>query len=353
MNILFLAPNPKFQFASQRFRIEIYFEILKKEGWKIQYQTFFEASTTDIIYKKGFFFKKTLGVLKGFAKRCGILFKMKEIDFVFIHREASSIGPPIFEWIIAKILRKKIIFDFDDSLWIPVSSGSMLLAYIKWPSKTRGICSFAYKVSAGNAFLAEFAKKYCQNVVILPTIVDIHAGHNLIKNQKESPLVIGWTGTFSNFKFFDLLLTALQDLEKKHQFEFRVIADKNPQLPLKSFVYLPWKKETEIEDLIGIHIGVMPLFDDDIARGKCGFKAIQYMSLGIPALVSPVAVNAKIVDHGVDGYHCSTKAEWYNYLEELIRDESLRIKMGLAARQKIVSHYSIEANKNNFLALFS
>jgi glycosyltransferase involved in cell wall biosynthesis len=353
MKILFLAPNPKFQFASQRFRFELYFNVLTQVGFTYDYQTFFELKTTNIIYQKGNLLKKMWGVVLGFTKRMICIFRLHKYDYIFIHREATSIGPPIIEWIVSKLLRKKIIFDFDDSLWVPVSSGSKALAYLKWPSKTKKICSYAYKVSAGNIFLADFAKQYCSSVSILPTIVDVHSGHNQLKNQSDHPLVIGWTGTFSNFKFFDLMLSALQDLESNYAFEFRVIADKNPLLPLNSFRYLPWQKETEIDDLIGFHIGVMPLFDNEITRGKCGFKAIQYMSIGIPALVSPVAVNAKIVDHGINGFHCQTKEDWYNYLELLIKNVALRTEMGLAARKKIVEHYSIEANKETFLSLFS
>lgn len=353
MKILFLGPNPKYQFASQRFRIELYFPILKSKNISFDYQTFFDLETTEIIYQKGFLFRKIKGVLKGFYRRFFLLFSLKQYDYIFIHREATSIGPPFFEWIAVKLFKKKIIFDFDDSIWINFSYSNRLIGYLKWPYKVKTICKLAYKISAGNAFLADYAKQYASRITIMPTIVDVKNGHNRMKNQSDKPLVIGWTGTFSNFKFFELISPVIKRLEEKYTFEFRVIADKNPNLDIRSIKYLKWNKDSEIDDLLGIHIGLMPLDDDEATRGKCGFKAIQYMALGIPALVSPVAVNAIIVDHTVNGYHCKNEEDWFFYLEKLILNENLRTEMGEKARQKIVENYSVEALQNSFLSLFS
>ncbi|MGB3588356.1 MAG: glycosyltransferase, partial [Tunicatimonas sp.] len=90
---------------------------------------------------------------------------------------------------------------------------------------------------------------------------------------------------------------------------------------------------------------------DPWARGKCGFKALQYLALGIPAVVSPVGVNQTIVQNGVHGYHATTENEWYTALEKLLTDVQLREKMGLAGRKQVVDHYSVAANTANFMKL--
>jgi glycosyltransferase involved in cell wall biosynthesis len=97
----------------------------------------------------------------------------------------------------------------------------------------------------------------------------------------------------------------------------------------------------------------MPLTDDQWARGKCGFKALQYMSLGIPALVSPVGVNLSIVDNGINGMICSTAGEWKENMEMLMKDNKRIISLGIEARMKVERKYSVNSNTLNFLSLFA
>ena len=111
-------------------------------------------------------------------------------------------------------------------------------------------------------------------------------------------------------------------------------------------------KSTEIDDLLNFNIGIMPLTNDDWSKGKCGFKAIQFMALEIPVLVSPVGANREIVSDGVEGYYCHNINDWKTSLERLIHSESLRKQMGQLGRKKVIEHYSIESNKEKFLSLF-
>jgi glycosyltransferase involved in cell wall biosynthesis len=173
-----------------------------------------------------------------------------------------------------------------------------------------------------------------------------------VKDQHTPQVVIGWTGTHSTIAYLYQLIPVLQELEKAYTFTFLVISDKQPDFTLNSLLYLPWNKASEMSDLLKMNIGVMPLTDDVWAKGKCGFKALQYMALGIPALVSPVGVNTEIVNHGLNGYICYTTDDWKNYLKELLVDVERRTQMGRAARQKVENQYSIQANCRNFLDLF-
>ena len=97
----------------------------------------------------------------------------------------------------------------------------------------------------------------------------------------------------------------------------------------------------------------MPLKEDRWSEGKCGFKLIQYMALGIPALASSVGVNKKIVEDGRNGFLCNNENEWYNALQTLIENVSLRQSMGKLGREKIINHYSLQANAETFFELFT
>lgn len=354
MKILFLFPYPHATAASQRFRFEQYLEDLQKKNHDITLQSFLDAPTWEILYKKGNTFRKLWGISKGFLRRWKVIFQAKKYDYIFIHREASPLGPPVFEWILAKILGKKIIFDFDDAIWLPnTSQSNFLAASLKFHNKTRLICKCAYKISVGNAYLGAYAQRYNPNTIINPTTIDTINWHNQVKNQEDNTqLVIGWTGTHSTLKYLDELVPVLQELEQSYNFTFLVIANQAPTWQLQSLRFIPWQKATEIEDLLKMNVGVMPLTDDEWAKGKCGFKALQYMALGIPALASPVGVNAEIIDHEENGFLCRDAQDWHKYLTQLLEDQTLRSRLGKKARKKIIDYYSVLANRRNFENLF-
>ena len=293
------------------------------------------------------------GILRGFLRRWIHLFKSWHATYVFIHREATPLGPPWAEWLLAKVLRKKIIYDFDDAIWLrDVSSVNRASALLKWQSKVPAVCRWSYAVSAGNAYLADFAQLHAPRVVVNPTTIDTEQHHHRLQNQETDRPMIGWTGSHSTLKYLEPLLPVVQQLERVHNFKLVVIANRPPDVVTSSLEFVPWRSATEIDDLLRIHIGLMPLPDDQWAQGKCGFKALQYLALGIPALVSPVGVNTEIVEHGREGFHCTTDEDWYKYLNKLLTDTALRARLGKAGRQKVIDHYSVRSNSANFLSLF-
>jgi glycosyltransferase involved in cell wall biosynthesis len=351
--VYFLAPAPIGISPGQRFRFEHYLKFLQQRGIVFKLSGFYSADGWKLLYTTGNYFQKFFIVCKGFFKRVVDLFKIPFYQYVYIYREAAPVGPPVFEWVIAKLLKKKIIYDFDDAIWIPaISEQNRIARYLKWFSKIGTICKLSYQVTVGNKYLADFVRVYNRNVIVIPTVVDTVESHNVLQNQRTFQPVVGWTGTFSTLKYLQILLPVLQKLQEKIDFTFAVIADKDPKLPLKKYRFIPWRKDTEIQDLLTIHIGVMPLYNNPIEKGKCGFKAIQYMALGIPALVSPVGVNSEIVNDAEDGFVCRNNEEWENCLTQLLQSTEKRIKMGAAAKYKIEAKYSVLASKDLFTSLF-
>jgi len=353
-SIIFLFPYPLHEAPSQRFRFVQYLDILKEQGYHFETHAYLSDNAWKILYQPGRFFAKFLRIVRGYFNRLFLLPKISKFDYVFIHREAAPLGPPLIEFLIAKVLRKKIIYDFDDAIWLPnFSESNKFFSFIKWYSNSKVLCKWAYKVSCGNDYLCNFAKQFNQNVVYNPTTIDTDHYHNKISNQNKQKFVIGWTGSHSTTRYLFEVVEVLKKLESKYEFELQVIADIPPALDLKSFTFIKWKKEDEIEDLLNFNIGIMPLKDDLWAAGKCGFKALQYMALGIPALVSPVGVNTKIVDDGLNGFICKTPQDWEVAIEKLIQDHQLLLQMAQQTRKKIIDHYSVKSNTANFLKLFS
>jgi glycosyltransferase involved in cell wall biosynthesis len=351
--VAFWCPYPRGGAPSQRFRYEQYLPLLAERRISYQVYPFLDESTNRILYQPGRIPQKVLGIVRGFLRRWVHLFKARSADYVFIHREATPLGPSWAEWLLAKVLQKKIIYDFDDAIWLQdASSVNPVSTLLKWPRKVSAVCRWSHTVSAGNAYLADFARQHTARVIVNPTTIDTDQHHHTLQQQQTDRPVVGWTGSHSTLKYLEPLVPVFQQLERTYDFRLVVIVNRPPDIKLSSLDFVPWNLATEINDLLQLHIGLMPLPNDRWAQGKCGFKALQYLALGIPALVSPVGVNTEIVEHGKEGFHCTTNKDWYHYLSKLLSDASLRTQMGQAGRQKVVDHYSVRANTENFLNLF-
>jgi glycosyltransferase involved in cell wall biosynthesis len=357
MKILFIVPYPLNESPSQRFRFEQYFRILEARGHNFIVQSFLDSHNWQIFFDAGNFWPKLAGIIRGILKRVSILFSITQFDFVFIHREAAPLGPPVFEWVIASVFGKKIIYDFDDAIWLTDRKNeSFFLRIVKWRGKVSQICRLSYRVSGGNAYICEFARKFNARVVLNPTTIDTESLHNPEKHKKtgtRNSLVVGWTGSHSTLKYLEGFEPMLQRIESSFpNIAIMVIADRPPAMNLKSVRFKRWTIDSEAEDLSELDIGIMPLPDDEWSKGKCGFKALQYMAMGIPTIASPVGVNSKIIRHGENGYLASSQAEWLHFLTLLISDTELRKKIGEKGRQTVIQEYSVRSNAENFLSLF-
>ncbi len=338
----------------QRFRFELYKDLLAKNGYSVTTKPFLDKKGYEVVHQYGFFFKKIMALLKGFIGRFLLIFHMGKYNFILLQREFAPVGPPIFEWLFMKLFHKKLIYDFDDAIWIPsVSEQNSLAGNFKNAQKVKDICKWAYKISGGNEYLCNYARQYNNNVVYNPTCLDTENRYNVLANHDVEKITIVWTGSFSTLKYLNIVENVLKQLQEKYDFNIKIICNQKPSLNLKNVQYVEWTEANEVSELAACQIGLMPLTHDEWSEGKCGFKLIQYLSLGIPAVSSSVGVNKKIIEQGVNGYFADVDQDWYNCIEKLMLDIDIRKKMGLAGRQKIIDLYSLQSNKNNFLSLFN
>lgn len=350
-------PYPTGIAPSQRFRIEQYLPELKKQ-FDVAIYPFWSKSAWHTLYQKGKFLPKVGHLLAGFARRFISLIHARRADFIYIHREAAPIGPPIFEWLVSKVLKKKIIYDFDDAIWLPNQSDAnrKWVRFTKTHTKVKRICQWSYKVSVCNSYLRRFVMNVNPRVLILPTTIDMdyHLNISNLKSQDSLP-VIGWTGSHSTLKHLEHIWDILNELHVRIPFEFHLISDYFPdQLP--TYVHcVPWNQSTEIQDLQSFDIGIMPLSDTPWEAGKCGFKLLQYLALEIPAVASDVGVNSDIIQPEETGYLIQDNRmdQWLESLSMLLTNKELRHKMGKAGREHIQNHYSVESQKSKVITLFN
>jgi glycosyltransferase involved in cell wall biosynthesis len=92
----------------------------------------------------------------------------------------------------------------------------------------------------------------------------------------------------------------------------------------------------------------MPLNDDLWSRGKCGLKIIQYLSVGVPAICTPVGINSDIIKDGENGFWATNDQEWVDRLTTLIQNKELRYQMGLKGIETVEREYSLGVTSEKF-----
>jgi glycosyltransferase involved in cell wall biosynthesis len=352
--VLIVASHRPDRAPNQRFRFEQYTQYLAQHGVHCTLSYLISENEDRFLYQKRNYFKKFQFLRHATRIRKRDLRSLKDFHLVFVCREALMTGSIFFEKAV-KDAGIPMIFDFDDAIWLMnVSRANRYFSFLKNPGKTKDLIALSNMVFAGNQYLADYALQFNSNVRIIPTTINTEE-YKPLQVPRSPKVVIGWSGSITTIQHFKYAIPFLEQIRKKFgdAVEFRVIGDGSYTVPELDIQGLPWKKETELNDLCAFDIGIMPLPDDEWAKGKCGLKGLQYMALEIPTIMSPVGVNTEIIDHGKNGYLATTEQEWMECLSRLIEDKELRQSMGKAARQTVIERYSIDSQKEKYLEYFT
>ena len=349
--VLVLASKPRGLSPSQRFRLEQWAPHLARDhGITLDFAPFESRRLAHILYQPGRHVSKALLVARDFIRRSKVLLDVRNYDAVVIHREAALIGPAIYERLLAWS-GKPIIFDFDDSIWSPAQEMRHgIFSRLHFFGKTRTICRIASAVSAGNAFLADYARRVNGKVFVVPTTIDLANYPVIPEPSPDRPFVVCWTGSTSTLAHFEYARTPLERLASQIPIVVKVICNVPPELPIAGaeMRFVRWSEEREAHEIGDCHVGIMPLPDDEVAHGKCGLKALQCMATGRPVVISPVGVNKEIVEHERNGFLAGTDDDFVAALLRLANSSDLRRQMGASARETVEARYSAELGAAKF-----
>lgn len=270
------------------------------------------------------------------------LFSKPDIDLIWLHCELFPFFPGLMER-LARWPGKPIVFDYDDAIFHNYDQHASGLVRRFLGRKLNSTIGGAKLVIAGNAYLADYARPLCPYVEIVPTVVDTKDYSRRCEPFSKKAVTIGWIGTPSTWAAYmapmmPLLAQAAEDAGARISAIGAGRAAGHHSL-VDNF---SWTEESEVARIQAMDVGIMPLTDTPWARGKCGYKLIQYMACGIPVIASPVGVNAEIVEHGVNGFLASSGSEWKEALRTLLHNPDLRARMGDAGRRKVEREYSLQ-----------
>lgn len=275
-------------------------------------------------------------------------FGARPADLVVVHRK--TFPPPL-----ASRLRRRgqpLLFDFDDALDLPPpGKGVGARERERYARNFRATVEAADLVLCGNAELLRRAAH--PRAEILPTSVDTARFRPGAVALPEGP-VLGWVGYSDNLRYLEELAPVFAQLRQRHPGLWLVVGcDRAPSIDALPVEFRRWSLGAELSIFDGIGVGLMPLRDDPWTRGKCAFKALQYMALGIPAVASPVGANREVIEDGVNGYLPGDRAAWVLALDRLLSDRVHARAIAAAGREVVLSRYSLEVVSRRLVAILA
>lgn len=351
LKVACVVPYPPGRSPGQRFRFEQWLELLPPKSVEARIYPLFDERAYARLYGTGGLFAKSKATLKGLTKRIKDTVSATRADVVFLYREAFPLGPPLLDTYLER--RVPVVFDFDDAIYLgDTSAANSVVARMKMPQKIGKIVAASTVTTVGNEFLASFARQHSQAVRVVPTTIDVERYRPRSSRHDGDLVRVGWSGSKTTSPHLDTVRPALMRALKELPIQLYLIGDPDSRWPdTKRVVVKGWEATTEVQDISSFDIGLMPLPDDDWSRGKCGLKALQYMALEVPPIVSPVGVNTSIISHNENGLVARNEDEWVERIATLVESASLRTRLGKAARQTVVERFSGQEWSSRFLLI--
>lgn len=287
-------------------------------------------------------------VLAGYACRVGDLITARRFDAIWVQYEAFPYLPGLAERALT-LSGVPIVYDIDDAIFHLYDQHQSALVRHLLGNKLAPLLRNASACLCGNAYLQSYVSKFCSNSIIVPTVVDTDEYRPLNIASTQMPVrsapVVGWIGSPSTWRYVEPLLPTLLPVFARQGITMRVVGAGPRSRGIPGIDAVEWSEDREVADIQAMDIGIMPLPDEPWARGKCGYKLIQYMACGLPVVASPVGVNREIVSDGRNGFLATDPAQWVAALQKLISNPDLRRTFGQDGKAVVEARYSLRSQQ--------
>jgi Glycosyl transferases group 1 len=265
-------------------------------------------------------------------------------DVALVYRRADVLPSLALER--AAAAGRRLVYDVDDAIWLEgrPRTGSHPLARLKGsPRKVRWLAERADRVIAGNAILAERLARFSSAVSVVPSVVDSAAIP--VRVHDDGPeLVLAWIGSRTTAPFLATVRPALARAAAALPgvgLRMLVVGGAAAPIPGVALESRPWSAEAQRDALARLDVGLMPLPDTEWNRGKCAYKALQYMAAGAPVVADDVGIAGSVVGGDAAGRVVRGEDEWVEALVALARDRALRARLGAEGRARVERDFSL------------
>jgi glycosyltransferase involved in cell wall biosynthesis len=278
---------------------------------------------------------------KSFLGRVAALLAAHRYDLVVVHSELIPFIPTGVERLLAN-LAAPYVLDFDDAFFHQYDQHRLGIVRRMFAGKIGSLMKGAAVNVAGSSYLAQYARQFSKDVVVIPTVIDLARYPCVAPPIEAGPFRVGWIGSPSTTEHLETIASELRDFCARSGAEVLAIGARRFDARGLNIRWVDWAEATEVEELSKAHVGIMPLPSTPWAEGKCAFKLIQTMACWRPAVASPVGANRHVVEDGVSGL-LAGPGEWARALDTLYQNESLRNRLGVAGRVRVEANYSLRA----------
>ncbi len=274
-----------------------------------------------------------------------------DVDAVILQRNLLSLP----ELLVLRLSAKKLIFDFDDAIWMRDSYNPRGFYSSKQEYRFRFLMRAVDAVVAGNDYLADKARECVRraHVVTIPTCVNPDRYH-AVEHRSTATVRMVWIGSQSTLQGLEQFRDCLEVIGRRVPgVRLKLMCDRFltfQNLPVDA---VPWSAETETREIADADIGISWIPDDPWSCGKCGLKILQYQAAGLPVVTNPVGVHTRMVRTDETGFLPTTTEEWVNAVQHLAANPELRQQLGTAGRQQVVTDYSVAAGGQLWVAMLN
>ncbi len=190
-----------------------------------------------------------------------------------------------------------------------------------------------------------------KSVLVVPTCVDYDEYPAKVYDDCATGIVLGWIGGNHNLHYLDMIVEPLNRLTTDYKFKLVVVVGRdygNTEAKFK-IENQKWSLDSEKDLIRSFDVGLMPIEDNIVGRGKCGFKLLQYMGLGVVGVATNVTVNGEIIEDGKNGFLVKPdNSNWYDVLKKVLSLQEKFSNIGKSARDTVQEKYSFSANAERF-----